>query len=86
MAQGVGEAQILYDPKLPPRSIKTLKPKAYVTNQKYIEQTKELVFSQMALRSPAEVKELIDGRMTRLLEAKEAEYEEYGGDDISDDA
>ena len=86
MAQGIGEAQILYNPKLPPLQLKTLKPKAYITNPKYIEKTKNLIFSQMKLRSPAEAKELIDSRMAKLLEAPEAEYEEYTGDDISEDS
>jgi len=85
MAQEVGEAYVLYNPKLPPLPIKTIKPKSYIANPKYVEKTKELVYSRMGLLKPGEVKRILESRFNQVLEMQEAEYEEYDGDDITDD-
>jgi Helicase HerA, central domain/TraM recognition site of TraD and TraG len=83
MAQGVGEAQVLYNPKLPPRPLKTKKPSGYRTTERYIEATKEAVFRRMGLLSPAEVDAILEARTMNVLAAGTVQALEYRGDPLA---
>jgi hypothetical protein len=82
MAQVIGEAQILYSAKDPPLPLRTVVPPDYHLRRDRILQRVEEVYDRMGLLSPARVSSLLENRKAGFLQAREAEFEEYDGDDI----
>ena len=81
MAQVIGEAQILYNAKRPPLPLRTLIPQGYRLRREYIFRKAEEVYDRMGLLPPDRISLLLENRISRFLEAGEANYEEYHGDD-----